>query len=1124
MAGGSRKEYELLLKLKAALGGNFSSTFETAMNTTKGLQNSLQSLKKIQGDITSYKKTQEEISKSKSKVQEYTADHDKLKQRLADSTKNIKELEKALDKSAKATGKETEEYKRLESELKKAKEDKSRLADQTSKTAAAVDRANGKVTEQEQKLGDLKKNLDAAGINTGKLTQENDKLSAAYDRVKKSQEDVARVNQKLDKNAAAISATKSELTKTLGGLAAGGAAFYAGAIKPASDFESAFAGVKKTIDGTPEQLQKIRDGIRKMATQIPLGTTEISAIAESAGQLGIKTESILGFTRVMADLGVTTNLTGEEAASTLAKFANITGMSQTNFDRLGSTIVALGNDGASTESDIAAMGLRLAGAGKQIGLSEAQILAFSSALSSVGIEAEAGGSAFSKVMSDMQLAVETGNKKLAKFSKVAGVSSKDFQKAFKTDAAGAINLFIKGLSESQSKGVSAIRVLDDMGITEIRMRDTLLRAAGASDVFSSSLELGTKAWQENKALSQEAKQRYATTESALKIMRQSFNDIGISLGSVFLPKLAESAQRVSELALRFSEFSQKNPQFVKTIIGVAGSLGVIKVGTLASKLGFLEMEKGVLATAKSLLGFKGKVAESIAPTVESKGKVANYFNGIKSALGGVDASMSKFNFAKNLMGKFDTGSLGGVVKGQAGGLFNNLLSPFKAMGGKVGGILSPIGANITGAFGKIGGSIANGPLGKVGGLLSSGLGKVGGVFKSLGGVSNALLQPLGGLGGAFGGLFGKVLPIIAIVSLLATLFVKLNGGDISGFIEPLQTAFEAIKPTLSAVMEQLKGLGEKLMPMLLDAANQLAPLFFQIAAAILPVLASVLQAIVPIIATVAETILPVLIGVLTTLMPPLTNLITSILPVIKVLIDALIPVITILASVFGSVLGGAINAIMPIIQNIIGIFQGLIDFITGVFTGNWTQAWEGIKGIFGGIFGGLTELVKAPFRAIVSVINGVIGGLNKLKVPDWVPSIGGSGINIPLIPTFEKGSNYTPDTFIAGDVGGKGGELVTGARGRKVFTAAQTDAIFANINRMRAFNAANNMPQTPQPIPTRGGQQGGFVIQYSPTIYVDGNKPGDLEEKLKQNNETLLQMFKEFLRRERENERRMAYA
>ncbi|NFS06258.1 phage tail tape measure protein [Clostridium botulinum] len=325
------------------------------------------------------------------------------------------------------------------------------------------------------------------------------------------------------------------------------------ALKTGVDFESAFTGVKKTVDGTDQQFAQLEKAIRNMAKSMPESASEIAGVAEAAGQLGIKVENIEGFTKSMVMLGDSTNMSSEEAATALARLANITQMPQTQFDRLGSVIVALGNNLATTESEITAMGLRLAGAGHQVGMSEAQILSFAGALSSVGIEAEAGGSAFSKVMIDMQLATEKGGEGLNQFAKVAGMSSSEFQKAFKEDASSAIIAFIQGLGKCQESGQSAIGVLDNMGITEVRMRDALLRAAGAGNVFTDALELGTKAWEENTALTNEANQRYDTTESKMKMIKNSVVDLGIAMFDKFREPFRESLDTVMESLSNLSD-------------------------------------------------------------------------------------------------------------------------------------------------------------------------------------------------------------------------------------------------------------------------------------------------------------------------------------------------------------------------------------------------------------------------------------------------------------------------------------------------------------------------------------------------------------------------------------------
>jgi TP901 family phage tail tape measure protein len=388
-----------------------------------------------------------------------------------------------------------------------------------------------------------------------------------------------------------------------------------GSLKAAVDFESSFAGIRKTVGDATDSLgnltavgRGLEQGMRNMALEIPTNVDELNKIGEAAGQLGIKSENILGFTRVMANLGVATNLSAEEAATALARLANITQMPQDQFDRLGSTIVALGNNMATTESDIAAFGLRIAGAGHQVGLSEAQILSIGAALSSVGIEAEAGGSAISKVMINMALAVQQGGKELTQFAGVAGVSSAQFKQQFQTDAAGALTAFITGLGNMQGQGKSALGVLDEMGITEVRMRDALLRSAGAGDLLAKSLDIGTKAWTDNNALTKEAEQRYGTTASQLQLLWNQIKDVAITLGDAMLPVLKTGVEvlkswvpTIQAAAQWFAELSPGMQSAVVIIGGLVAALGpaLIAFGAIATAIG---AALPILATVGAAIG------------------------------------------------------------------------------------------------------------------------------------------------------------------------------------------------------------------------------------------------------------------------------------------------------------------------------------------------------------------------------------------------------------------------------------------------------------------------------------------------------------------------------------------
>ena len=415
------------------------------------------------------------------------------------------------------------------------------------------------------------------------------------------------------------------------GLTAVGAAGVAGfglAIKSAIDFESSFAGVRKTVDATEEEFARLEEGFRSMAKQTPINVNEINRIGEAAGQLGIEVKNIEGFTKVMADLGVTTNLASEEAATSLARLANITQLPQTEFDRLGSTVVALGNNLATTESEIVDFGLRIAGAGKQIGLSEAQILAFGGALSSVGISAEAGGTALSRVMVDIAKAVDEGGEKLERFAEVAELSADDFREAFERDAAGAIVTFIEGLGRVKEAGGSTFRVLEELGQGNIRVRDTLLRASGAGDLLRQSLELGSTAWQENTALTEEAEKRYGTTASQLQLLQNRVGGVAISIGQDFLPVLNDSLKVTGDAIELWNVLPEPIQEAAVRLGAAASGMALFSGGLLlalprmaSATAAFRSMWQASLLFRASLVGGVGLIAAiTIVPPLLSEGE------------------------------------------------------------------------------------------------------------------------------------------------------------------------------------------------------------------------------------------------------------------------------------------------------------------------------------------------------------------------------------------------------------------------------------------------------------------------------------------------------------------------
>lgn len=443
------------------------------------------------------------------------------------------------------------------------------LGDQIKKT-------EGKV----ESLRNAKKQADAEMASGTEVNQKQYRelvreLESAELKLKDLQAEASRSHAAL----AQVSAVTGEISSKAGGVAkkfapatVAAVGFGTAAGKAAIEFESAFAGVEKTVDGTEEQLAALRQGILDMAEEIPASTTEIAAVAEAAGQLSIPTDDILDFTRVMLDMGVATNLSAEEAATAIARIANITGMGGEDYSRFASTVVALGNAHATTEREIVEMTNRLASAGTIAGLSEPDILALATAMSSVGIEAEAGGTAMTQTLTAISKAIANGGDKLEKFAKVSGMSSAEFVKAWSEDPITAISAFIGGLGKMNENGEDTIALLDDLDLAGIRQSNMLKSLALAHDTLDSAIKTSHSAWEENTALSEEASKRYQTLASQLQILKNKLYNLAEAFGEILLPIINKI---VDGLQNAINWFSNLDSSTKKTILVIGGLIAAI---------------------------------------------------------------------------------------------------------------------------------------------------------------------------------------------------------------------------------------------------------------------------------------------------------------------------------------------------------------------------------------------------------------------------------------------------------------------------------------------------------------------------------------------------------------------
>lgn len=529
---------------------------------------------------------------------------------------------KALDSSLKNNGKNTDLLQAKYKTLGQAIEAQRKVLDQMKKSfdtlepgtakfdkaAAEIERENAKLAAMEGQLRNVQQALIAVG-----------KENSFANRINKFGDGLIKSGDKIKNFGDSVSSLGGKLTT---GLTLPLFASVGMVTKAAVDYESAFAGVKKTVDETATVSYKnLSDGIRQMAKELPASAVEIANVAEVAGQLGIKAEDILTFSRTMIDMGESTNLSAEEAATAIAKIANILGLTSDEYGRFGASVVDLGNNFATTERDIVEMTNRLAAGGKLAGLTAPDILGLATAMSSVGIEAEAGGTAMTQTLTAIGNAVSLTGKGAADdlnlIAKTAGMTSEEFQQAWKEKPVVALQSFIKGLKEAQEKGVNMNAILAQLGMTGIRQSNMLKSLALASDKMGDAVDRSNKAWKENTALTNEANKRYETTESQLKMFKNQVTDLAIEFGGPLLKALRDGLKAgkpwidmLAEMAKQFSSMSEEEQRNVlKWAALTAGAgpaltlfgKGIGIVGGLTKGIGWLTKGTGKAVGGMNLM-------------------------------------------------------------------------------------------------------------------------------------------------------------------------------------------------------------------------------------------------------------------------------------------------------------------------------------------------------------------------------------------------------------------------------------------------------------------------------------------------------------------------------------------
>lgn len=432
-------------------------------------------------------------------------------------------------------------------------------------------------------------------------------------------------------------------------------------VKVAADFESAFTGVRKTVEGTDEELASLRDELMKIPLVTASSTEEVMNVAAAAGQLNVPLDAIADFTKTIIMLGDSTNISSDEGATSIARFMNIVGTDLTKgtkpVDRFASSLVALGNQTATDEESILALAMRLASAGHLAGLSVPEILGLSAAMSSVGLTAEAGGTAMSTTMQLISKGVAKGGEDLDKFAAVAGTTAEEFAKTWRENPIDALQQLLVGMSHlSEDGGADLLQFMEDVGWSGIRQSDTMRRLAFDYDGVSEAVRIANENFETNEenifgvnAVTKEASKRYEDLDSKVSQFKESVKQLGAAFGEEILPILKPIVEDLTEMIKGFAGLDDKTK---KNILAFAGLFAI--VGPVISGIGNL-----MIWTAKLQGAF-------------SKLKGAEAIGGVTQALGGGAAGGGLLTSLETLAGSITdkvvpalvgsgTASLGGAL-------------------------------------------------------------------------------------------------------------------------------------------------------------------------------------------------------------------------------------------------------------------------------------------------------------------------------------------------------------------------------------------------------------------------------------------------------------------------------
>ena len=751
------------------------------------------------------------------------------------------------------------------------------------------------------------------------------------------------------------------------------AGVFAGAIKTGIDFEDAFAGVKKTVDETTLGAGKSYDTLRQacinLSKEMPQSASDIASVMEIAGQLGIKgADNLEAFTKTAVQMGDSTNMSANDAATGMARFLNITGSGSGTVGKLGSTIVNLGNNLATTESEILNMGLRIAGTGKQVGMTDAQMMGWAGTMSSLGIEAEAGGTAFSSFESKLEKACANGGDKLAGFAKVAGMSASEFKQKFETDASGATEAFIKGLANIEQNGGSVSQVLSDLGINETRQQDILKRLTGAvvenadgHTLLSDAMKYANEGYSNGTALADEAAKKYETFGNKLKIFKNRIQDVGIAIYDSMKPYL-EQLLEVGNKVLTWVE--GLNPKFLG-LVGVIATVGVAFGGILIVVGKFVSLIGSVVYSVGGVIGKIGELATGIGNLGGIMGLLTNPITLVIAGIAAFAAAMvycwnNVDGFKENVMNAFNRIK---EVVGTAVSTVWDIIST-------IWGAISPFVTEVFQGCAEIIGEVFLIILDVVVPVVEN----IWNTIQTVWGAIKPYVETIfGGISTFLSGIWQTIYSVIKGALDIIKAVMDGDWGAIKDIvINMCKGIWEGLQQIWDGIVQMLKGLWDGLVSIATTVWN-----------AIKDAIASVCDAVMSVIQPIWDGIVNFLTGLWNSIVSIATTIWTAISNAIQTVCQAIWSVIEPIWNGIKAVISTVCDVISQIVSTAWMIIQNVIENVCTIVGGIVMSAWENIKSVTSTVFEAVKSVISTVWNAIKSVITTVVNAVKPVVTNAW---------------------------------------------------------------------------------------------------------------------------------------------